>query len=74
MKYRTLALLAALTVDACLTDEMKKDFAAGTYAAQQQAYVDQYADRPHIDACRERVKKAWISDDAGADAAKDGAR
>lgn len=74
MKTRiALALVAGLALAACLTDVVKKDVAAGTYAAQQKACIDQNADRPHIDACRDRVKAAW-TDDAGSDAAKDGAR
>jgi hypothetical protein len=66
-----LALAACIALAACLTDEMKKDVAGGTYAAQQQSCIDRYGDKPHIDACRDEVKRKW-SNDAGADAAQDG--
>jgi hypothetical protein len=47
----------------------KRVEAAAAYEAQQMACVEQYADTAHIDACRDRVKKAWATD-AGAEAGK----
>lgn len=46
----------------CLTDQQKKDVAFDVYAAQQQACIDQYADKPSIDKCRARVQAAWAKD------------
>ncbi len=43
--------------------------AAALYEEQQRACVQQYADTAHIDACRDKVKKAWATD-----AGKDGAQ
>lgn len=64
-----LAVFAALWFfghcTACLTDQAKKDVAQDVYAAQQAACIDQYADKPSIDKCRDRVKKAWLATDAG---------
>jgi len=48
--------------------EAKEVAAAAGYEAQQMRCVEQYADRASIDACRDRVKKAWATTDAGADA------
>ena len=74
MKTRITIALAAFTLVACLTDQMTKDVAGVTYAAQQQACIDKYADRASIDACRDRVKREWATADAGADAREGGAR
>jgi len=69
----------AMPVLACLlagcatqTAAEKRVEAASLYEEQQRACVSQYADTAHIDACRDKVKKAWATD-AGADASKAGA-
>ena len=62
-------VIAVRCLSGCLSDQTKRDVAADVYAAQQAACIDQYADREHIDKCRERVKKAWAAD-AGQEAGK----
>lgn len=54
---------------ACFPD-FKPDVAAAGYELQQQKCVDDYADREHIDACRAKVKAAWLSSDAGKESGK----
>ena len=56
------------SITGCLTDAQKKDVAFEVYASQQAACIDQYGTKAGIDACRDRVKKAWEKDhpaDAG---------
>lgn len=47
----------------------KRVEAAALYEEQQRLCVEQYADTAHIDACRDKVKKAWATD-AGTEAGK----
>jgi hypothetical protein len=65
-----MAMAVCMFVVACTppTTAEKRAEAAAAYEAQQMACVDQYADTAHIDACRDKVKKAWATD-----AGKDGA-
>lgn len=69
-----LALFAFLFVIGALHTgcfpETKSVAAAVGYEAQQMRCVEQYADKPSIDRCRNRVKAAWATD-AGKDADHD---
>lgn len=73
-KETVVALLALVFVYGLIAhctgciDAYKPEIAAAGYQAQQMRCVEQYADKEHIDACRERVRTAWASRDAGSDA------
>lgn len=65
------AILVAATCVARLAagcfEQPKQIEAAAGYEAQQMRCVEQYADRASIDACRAKVKAAWLVTDAGSE-------
>jgi hypothetical protein len=50
---------------ACAPAVTPAETAAASYAAQQNACVDKFTTRAAIDACRDEVKRAWATNDAG---------
>lgn len=61
-------IIVACTLVACGSPEAKRAEAAGSYAAQQKACIDDNYFREDIDACRDRVKADWRKrSDAGAE-------
>lgn len=55
------ALIIAALVG-CSASQIKADEAEAGYLAQQLQCVDQYPDRPSIDACRAKVRAKWMHD------------
>lgn len=74
MKIRVLLVALILACVAACFPESKRIAADASYAAQQMHCIDANETRETIDACRDAVKRAWASDDAGTDAARDGAK
>lgn len=68
MFFAGLAILIAMLASKLLacTPEAKQAEAATGFLAQQMRCIEQYADREHIDVCRERVRATWAFD-AGKD-------
>ncbi len=67
-----LGIMGALPALCSCAEAISHEAAAAGYEAQQMRCVEQYATRAEIDRCRAKVKLAWMTGDAGADASTEG--